>query len=137
MIEANNENIDVNELMQRVREEVAKRKSSFPVQRDVTNSIKFSEETSNSFSRIQALLNNSELHSQVSSELPQKLNRFPFNIAIIKKVILKLYWLLFKKQRVVNLSLIQALRETLQLNQQSLREVDDRYGSSGFEGINV
>ncbi len=67
MIEANNENIDVNELMQRVREEVAKRKSSFPVQQDVTNSIKFSEETSNSFSRIQALLNNSELHSQVSS----------------------------------------------------------------------
>jgi len=124
VIEANNENIDVNELMQRVREEVAKRKSSFPIQQDVTNSIKFSEETSNSFSRIQALLNNSELYSQVSSELPQKLNRFPFNIVIIKKVILKVYSFLFKKQRVVNSSLIQSLRETLQLNQQLLPRLD-------------
>lgn len=124
MIEVNNENIDVNELMQRVREEVAKRKSSFPIQQNVPTGIKFPEETSNSFIRIQALLNNSELYSQVSSELPQKLNCFPFNIAIIKKAILKVYSFLFKKQRVVNSSLIQALREAIQLNQHLMTELE-------------
>jgi acetyltransferase-like isoleucine patch superfamily enzyme len=52
------------------------------------------------------------------------LNIFPFNISIVRKIILKIYWLIFKKQRVVDYNLILAIREILQIKQQFLTKLE-------------
>ncbi len=124
MIEAHNPEINVYELMVKVKQEVANRKSSFPLQLNMANNLEINTNFSDYFDRIEALLNNSEFYSQIPSELPQKINRFPFNISLIKKNILKIYGFIFKKQRVVNSDLIQAFRESLELNQQLIHKLN-------------
>ena len=52
------------------------------------------------------------------------MNKFPFNISIVRKAILKIYWILFKKQRVVDSNLILALREILRVNQELLAKLE-------------
>jgi O-antigen chain-terminating methyltransferase len=70
-------------------------------------------------SYIQALLNNAEFKSQIRTHWPEKFNRFPFNLCgWVQRGALKLYNFLLKEQRAVNFSLIEALRESLALNQQ-------------------
>ncbi len=122
MIEANNFEIDVDELMQKVREEVGLRQNISIGNIEMTC---FSDLTAGSNSyKIENLLNNADLYSQVPTELPAKFNRFPFNISKgIQRFLLKLYGFVFKKQRVVNFSLIQALRESAALNQQLVEQV--------------
>ncbi len=125
MIEANNPEIDVDELMQQVREEVARRKSlsNLAVAVDKCSSELNTRSTVN-INPIEALLNNADLYSQVPTKFPEKFNRFPFKINQgLQKFLLKVYGFLFKKQRVVNLSLIQALRESLALNRQLSEQV--------------
>ncbi|HEY9652633.1 MAG TPA: methionine biosynthesis protein MetW, partial [Coleofasciculaceae cyanobacterium] len=124
MIEANNPEIDVNELMEKVREEVARRKSIFTSE---NNSLPVDNKKSillNSIQNIEILLSNAEVKSQIRTEFPQKFSRFPFNISKpLQSFILKVYAFLFKEQRVVNLSLIQAFRESLSLNQQLIEQI--------------
>ena len=124
MIETQNPEINVYELMDKVKQEVANRKSSFPLRPNVANSLEINSTFLDYLYRIEALLNNSEFYSQVPSELPPKINRFPFNIGLIKKIILKIYGFVFKKQRLVNLALIQAFRESLELNQQLIHKLN-------------
>jgi O-antigen chain-terminating methyltransferase len=123
MIEANNPEINVDELMQQVLEEV-ERRQTIPLWENekitTTNPM-----DSVKVSYIEGLLNNAEYYSQVPAELPDKFNRFPFNIIQpIEKFILKLYGFIFKKQRVVNSSITHALRESLLLNQQLIGQVN-------------
>ena len=121
MIEANNPEIDVDELMEKVREEVARRQNQqFGKENYVgTNDPPIKGINPLLTHKIKALLNNAESKSQVRTELPEKFNRFPFTLSRgLQRFILKLYAFLFKEQRAVNLSLIQALRESLVLNQQ-------------------
>jgi len=122
MIESNNIEINVDELMQKVRDEVAKRQKL-----SLSEDAKFSiatEINSGNGSSIEFLLNEAELFSQVPTELPEKFNRFPFNLSKgLQKNLLKLYGFIFKKQRVVNFSLIQSLRESLTLNRQLIEQV--------------
>ncbi|MFP4099283.1 methyltransferase domain-containing protein [Coleofasciculus sp.] len=123
MIEANNPEIDVDELMEKVRQEVAKRQNK-PLSQE-----KLPEKPGDKISpflinQIQALLNNAESKSQIRTEFPEKLNRFPFTISRrFKRLALKLYAFLFKEQRAVNFSLIQALKDSLALNQQLIGKV--------------
>jgi SAM-dependent methyltransferase len=128
MIEANNPEIDVDELMEKVREEVARRQNQpFGKEKYVTTNYP-PKKCINPLliHQIQALLNNAESKSQVRTEFPEKFNRFPFNLSRgLQGFILKLYAFLFKDQRAVNLSLIQALRESLALNQQLSEQVAD------------
>ncbi|MEQ9667146.1 class I SAM-dependent methyltransferase [Coleofasciculus sp. G2-EDA-02] len=128
MIEASNPEIDVDELMEKVREEVARRQNqplgkekyvgtNYPPKKCINPLL---------IHQIQALLNNAESKSQVRTEFPEKFNRFPFTLSRrLQGFILKMYAFLFKEQRAVNLSLIQALRESLALNQQLSEQVAD------------
>lgn len=117
MIEANNPEIDVDELMQKIQEEVARRER-FP-RLESTEIIAEPERTAVNVSYMQALLNNAEFKSQIRSHWPAKFNRFPFNLSgWVQRFALKLYNFLLKEQRAVNFSLIEALRESLALNRQ-------------------
>jgi O-antigen chain-terminating methyltransferase len=115
MIESNNLEINVDELMQKVRDEVARRHNlSLPGNAELHN---FNEIAFEKNSPIETLLSQAELFSEVPTELPDKFNRFPFSLSQgLQKFVLKLYGFLFKKQRVVNFSLIQAQRESTNLN---------------------
>jgi len=137
MIEANNPEIDVDELMEKVREEVAKRQTQ-PFTKENVNRQPTIGINPLVAHQIQAFLNNAESKSQVRTEFPEKLNRFPFTLSKrLQKFVLRLYAFLFKEQRAVNLSLIQALRESFALNQQlseqiaalqsQLKLMDERY----------
>ncbi|MEQ9483377.1 class I SAM-dependent methyltransferase [Coleofasciculus sp. F4-SAH-05] len=137
MIEANNPEINVDELMEKVREEVAKRQTKLFSKENVNRqpSIGINPLLAH---QIQAFLNNAESKSQVRTEFPEKLNCFPFTLSRrLQKFVLRLYAFLFKEQRAVNFSLIQALRESFTLNQQlseqiaalqaQLQLIDERY----------
>ncbi len=115
MIESNNLEINVDELMQKVRDEVARRHNlSLPGNGELNN---FNELAFEKNSPIETLLSQAELFSEVPTELPDKFNRFPLSLSQgLQKFVLKLYGFLFKKQRVVNFSLFQAQRESTNLN---------------------
>jgi len=122
MIEANNIEINVDELMQKIREEVSSRQKKIPSGSAISNRV--SGITPVRDSQIEALLNDAELYSQVPTEFPAKFNRFPFSLSKgLQRFFLKLYGFLFKKQRVVNLSVIQSLRESVAVNQQLIDQV--------------
>ncbi|MEQ9552825.1 MAG: class I SAM-dependent methyltransferase [Coleofasciculus sp. G3-WIS-01] len=128
MIEANNPEIDVDELMEKVREEVARRQNQPLGKENYLGTNDPPEKCINPLliHQIKALLNNAESKSQVRTEFPEKFNRFPFTLSRrLQRFILKLYAFLFKEQRAVNLSLIQALRDSLALNQQLSEQVTD------------
>ena len=116
--------ISVDKLARRIREIVANHKVSLsenPVS-IIGNSPSIS---SSLLIYVKTLLNDAEFQSQVPSSLPDKIDRFPFNIKIIRNFILNLYSFLFKKQRVVNNDLIQALRESLSVNQQLSEKITE------------
>ena len=113
--------IDIDELMERIREEVNQRKNISNSEKTASISMETAKrgiDTSN----IEALLNNAEFKSQVRNHWPEKLARFPFNL--FKKITLKIYNFLLKEQRAVNFSLIQALRESLALNRHLSEQVN-------------
>src|SRR6476469_1713468 len=121
MIEANNPEINVDELMDKIRQEVAMRQSSLPV--DERGWAMTPTMVAN-INQIEALLNNAEFKAQVLTDLPKKLDKFPFNISKpLQKFALKLYGFLFKEQRAVNFSLIEAVRESLALNKQLIEQI--------------
>ncbi len=75
------------------------------------------------FDHIKNLLNDAEIYSEVPTKLSDNFNHFPLNLSLfLQKIILKLYDLLFKKQRVVNFSLSSAIRESLALNLQLVEQ---------------
>jgi SAM-dependent methyltransferase len=121
MLKVNEPEISVNEIMQKIREEVRQNHDFSP-----SVSAKSGEGSDISAaiaSQIEILLKDAESYSEVPSKFPDKFNRFPFNISKpLQKFLLKLHGFLFKKQRVVNFSLIYALRESLALN----RRLTDR-----------
>ncbi|MBD2015715.1 class I SAM-dependent methyltransferase [Microcoleus sp. FACHB-53] len=122
MIESNNLEINVDELMQKVRDEVARRHDlSLPGNAELNN---FNEIAFEKNSPIETLLSQAELFSEVPTELPDKFNRFPLSLSQgLQKFVLKLYGFLFKKQRIVNFSLIQAQRESTNLNRKLFEHV--------------
>ncbi len=122
MIEANNPEINVDELIQKICNEVAKRQvRSQPL--DSKSNFDTSKMRLN-ISYIEALLKNAESRSCIRTKWPDKLNRFPFKLnATLQKVILKAINFLFKDQREVNLNLIDSLKESLALNRQLIEQI--------------
>jgi len=122
MIEANNPEINVDELIQKIGNEVAKRQ----VHSQPLNS-KSSLDTSKirlHISQIEALLKNAESRSSIRTKWPDKLNRFPFKFnAKLQKVILKAINFIFKDQREVNFNLINSLKESVALNRQLIEQI--------------
>ena len=122
MIEPNNPEINVDDLMQKVRDEVARH--NHPSHSVEENSNGVNAMSVLNTSNIEPLINDAEFNSQASTKWPDKLNRFPFNFSKrLQRFILKLYRVLFKKQRVVNFDLSQALRESLALNRELVEQV--------------
>ena len=119
--QANNFNLSVDKLAQKIQEDVARRHrlSSTKAVGIISN---FTPISSSLVNYIKTLLDDAEFQSQVPSSLPDKLDRFPFNLKIIQNFLLNLYNFLFKKQRVVNHDLIQAQRESLSANQQLYKQ---------------
>lgn len=124
MIESNNPEIDVDELMQKIRAEVAQRNNN-------TQQSLFANSNSNTvkinfnFNYLEALLRNAEARADVRTKWPDKLNRFPFTLSgKIKKYCLKIVNFIFKDQREVNLNLINALKQSMLLNRQLVTEVE-------------
>lgn len=122
MIESNNTEIDVAQLMQKVRAEVESRQKLSLLENLRARGL--SEINTENITHIEALLKEAELFSEVPTAFPEKLARFPLNLTKgLQKFVLKLYGFLFKKQRVVNFSLIQALRDSLALNHQLSEQI--------------
>ena len=118
--------INVDELMQKIKEDVAHRKhsASYPNQ-----SSSLAIGTALRLSHIETLLNAANEKSQPRRDLPIKLNRFPLNISRrLQRFSLRVYHFLFKEQRAVNLSLIQAMRESLVLNHQLAQQIIELQG---------
>lgn len=123
MFESNEPEISINELMQKIRDEVCQHHNNFSSvnptnldRRDINTAIG---------SQVEILLKDAEIYSEVPSKFPDKFNRFPFNVSQpLQKFVLKLHGFLFKKQRVVNFSLIYALRESLALNRRLTDQIN-------------
>jgi hypothetical protein len=122
MSHTNSSRVNIDDLMQKIREEASKRQASSrqfsQVESPTTQRLRMSN--------VEALLNAASAKSQVRTELPGKLKRFPWNISSpFGKTALRIYSFLFKEQRAVNFSLNQALRETLLLNQSLVKKVSE------------
>jgi hypothetical protein len=114
--------MNIDTLVDKIRQEAAKKQTVAqyqpPANLDAANRIRSSN--------IEALLNAASAKSQVRTELPGKLKRFPWSLfGKFGKISLKTYSFLFKEQRAVNFSLNQALRETLLLNQSLVKKVSE------------
>ena len=143
MIETNNPDIDVNNLMEQVRSEAAKRRSNLCLKVTQLVTEKSIDDVENlKILNIQALINNAENRSQIKTKWPNKLNKFPLNLSKqFQQIILKLLNFLFKEQRVVNISLVQAGRESLELNRELIKQIVNlqakinfiRHDVAGFE----
>ncbi|MBE9013360.1 hypothetical protein IQ250_24515 [Pseudanabaenaceae cyanobacterium LEGE 13415] len=112
--------VNIDTLIDKIRQEAAKKQSVVryqpPTDLDAANRVRSNN--------IEALLNAAHTKSQIRTDLPAKLQRFPWAVGgSFGKVALKLYSFLFKEQRAVNFSLIQAIRESLLLNQNLLKKV--------------
>ncbi|MFN7657045.1 MAG: SAM-dependent methyltransferase, partial [Dolichospermum sp.] len=149
MIENNNPEINVDELMEKIRQEILSRQGYSSGASINNNNIDTSDFTSNIGSRmgyIESLLKNAESRAYIRTKWPEKLNRFPFNlISKLQTLILKGINFLFKDQREVNFNLILSLKESLVINHQLIAEmktlksqIDDCLitGDTHFQGIN-
>ncbi|MCL6753610.1 methyltransferase domain-containing protein [Nostoc sp. CCCryo 231-06] len=122
MIEANNPEINVDELIQKICNEVAKRQVHSQTV-DSNSNFETSKMRLN-ISYIEALLKNAESRSGVRTKWPDKLNHFPFKFnAKLQKFILRAINFLFKDQREVNLNLINSLKESVALNRQLIEQI--------------
>jgi 2-polyprenyl-3-methyl-5-hydroxy-6-metoxy-1,4-benzoquinol methylase len=122
MIGENNPEINVDELMAKIRDEVAKRKGR--PQRIIKSSHADTSNLTLHLSYIESFLKNAEDRAYTRTKWPDKLNRFPFNLSKkLQKATLKLLNFLFKDQREINFNLLQALRESVVINQQLVAEI--------------
>ncbi|MBD2533115.1 methyltransferase domain-containing protein [Nostoc flagelliforme FACHB-838] len=122
MIESNDPEIKIDELIQKIVEQV--RKSQLNSQLgDLQSNLDISK-LKLSISHIENFLKNAESRSLVRTKWPDKLNIFPFNFSTkLQQFILKVINFLFKDQREVNLNIINSLKESLALNQQLIKEI--------------
>ncbi len=122
MIGENNPEINVDELMAKIRDEVAKRKGR--PQGVIKSSNADTSNLTLHLSYIESFLKNAEDRAYTRTKWPDKLNRFPFNLSKkLQKATLKLLNFLFKDQREINFNLLQALRESVVINQQLIAEI--------------
>ncbi|MBN3891022.1 MAG: class I SAM-dependent methyltransferase [Nostoc sp. JL31] len=124
MIEPNNPEINVDELMDKIRKDVVKRQGQVYSQEENLQSNLDTSKLKLSISNIEAFLKNAESHSIVRTKWPDKLNFFPFNLsAKLQKLIIKIINFLFKDQREVNFNIINSLQESVALNYQLIEQI--------------
>jgi hypothetical protein len=119
MLEHNNPSIDVDDLMARIQQEVAKRGVGYePVSAESDGS------QMHPLASIEALLNTAQVKAEVRTKWSGKLLVFPFDRSVkLQRFALRILGYLFKDQRHVNFSLIAALHETLAVNRGLLQRL--------------
>ncbi|AFY58272.1 methylase involved in ubiquinone/menaquinone biosynthesis [Rivularia sp. PCC 7116] len=124
MIESNNPEINVEKLMQKIREEVDKGKNQNQQPLAAVNSN--AGKLNFNFNYIEALIQNAEKRAFVRTKLPEKLNRFSFPLSNkIKQYGLKIFNFIFRDQREVNFNLISALKQSIVINRQLIKEIEN------------
>jgi hypothetical protein len=104
IFKSGNSQIDAKWLMDNFREEVHRKKASS----QPSGLNRLSLDTS----RIDALISAIELSSRPRNQFPNALRRFPFTRSQwLQKFVLKTYELVFRDQRMINMSLAYVLRE--------------------------
>lgn len=121
MIESNNPEINVDKLMEKIKEEVAKRKADYRPSR--TRSALSISSLSNHLNHIEALLQNAESRSLNRTKLPAKYYKLPL-AEKLEKFILKTFNLLFRDQREVNSNLTSAFKQSININRQLITEIE-------------
>lgn len=126
MFDSNNPEINIDELMQKIREEVAKRPGySQPLATKNNADIGDITGLMSKIGYIESLLINAESRAYARTKWPDKLNRFPFNLSSkLQKFILKLINFFFKDQREVNFNLILALKASVTVNGQLIEQIN-------------
>ncbi|MBN3881137.1 MULTISPECIES: methyltransferase domain-containing protein [unclassified Nostoc] len=124
MMEANNPEINVDELMHTIREEVVKRQAySQKIKINLDSNLDVSK-LQLSISYMETFLNNAESRSSIRTKWPDKLNFFPFNFSTkFQKIIIKVINFIFKDQREVNFNVINSLKESLAINYQLIAQI--------------
>ncbi len=121
MIESASSGVDVDALMTRLRERV------FEIRERPAGHVPPSTLSlrSNVFiNSLEAYTNIADLKTQVRTRWPSNIGAtFPFNVARLRGVSLKLLAFLFKDQRHVNVALIAALREQTSLNRHLIEQM--------------
>ncbi|WP_448269456.1 methyltransferase domain-containing protein [Nostoc sp. DSM 114159] len=122
MIESNDPEIKIDELIQKIVEQVGKSQvnshlASLQSNLDISK-LKLS------ISYIESFIENAESRSIARTKWPDKLNLFPFNLSgKLQKIILKIMNFLFKDQREINFSIINSLKESVALNHQLVEHI--------------
>ncbi|WP_375466489.1 class I SAM-dependent methyltransferase [uncultured Nostoc sp.] len=126
MFDSHNPEINIDELMQKIREEVAKRPGySQPLATKNNAHIGDITGLTSKIGYIESLLINAESRAYARTKWPDKLNRFPFNLSSkLQKFILKLINFFFKDQREVNFNLILALKASVTVNGQLIEQIN-------------
>jgi len=119
----NQAKIDVDELMKMVHLQIDQ-KIDFANKSDSMTLDKLAQKKL-LLSQVKKLLKIAQDRSIIRQKWPDKLSRFPFNITLVfKPLVLKILAALFKDQREINLSLIGALKLSLEVNEQLLQEIE-------------
>ena len=137
--------ISIEEIMQKIKDEAARRKSSAGAEADSNagsggvqtgTGSEASYMNSGNFDdagkkinfpkqRIELLINDARYKSQIRSKIPNALNRFPVNKSrLLQKIILKFYELLFREQRTVNNEILDALKEFVSVQSETAEAVN-------------
>ncbi|QLE57818.1 bifunctional 2-polyprenyl-6-hydroxyphenol methylase/3-demethylubiquinol 3-O-methyltransferase UbiG [Nostoc sp. TCL26-01] len=123
MFDSNNPEINIDELMQKIRQEVANRQGESQVL--VTNNHTNATNLMSKIDYIESLLKNAESRAYARTKWPNKLDRFPFNFSSkLQKFILKIINFFFKDQREVNFNLILALKTSVKVNSQLMEQIN-------------
>lgn len=116
MIESNNPEINVDELMEQIKQEVANRRSQL-AQPGISKFNSQELAISPTIDYIRLLLKTTESRAHARTSLPGKFNSLFLGSDKLKNLILKVFNLLFRDQRVINLNLLQTLEEFATLSE--------------------
>jgi O-antigen chain-terminating methyltransferase len=119
MLEHNNPSIDVDDLMARIQQEVAKRGVGY-------EPMTFNGDgwQPHPLASVEALLNTAQAKAEVRTKWSGRLRLFPFDRSTkLQQLVLGALAYLFKDQRHVNFSLIAAMRESLAVNRGLLQRL--------------
>jgi O-antigen chain-terminating methyltransferase len=121
MIESTNANVDVDELMARLRSRVDELRDRPQSQLSISA---LSLRSSVFINSLEAHANIADQKTQVRTQWPSNIgSTFPFNVPKIRQASLKLLAFLFKDQRHVNQALVAACREQVNLNRQLIEQL--------------
>jgi len=124
IMDNNIQDVSIEEIMQSIKEEAARRKSG---DADINNTLDKNIEFGKiNFprQRIDMLINDVRVKSQIRTKIPDVLNRFPVNKSkLLQKIILKVYELLFREQRAANNEMLDILSELSAAQSQTIEEI--------------